>query len=482
MDSAFDPSEVLQTLSSALQSAPRLKIASGPRQFQLTLLRSQPRRTYSLFPWTANVPANKTYQEDFLLACSERLGPEQDYVPVYALEGCLFTLPATRAGLAYISKVDTTGLSPHPSPAKVLTAAFLSQLLAAASLQPDTSFRLHVFAKPATQYLFPGSAENAGKKQLEDKQLAKWWMRILANLEAPPASTPAPAQLHGHTLIPGLEWPEVRRLLAPMPPNWSVGLAMTPLVALPQGQTPALGDLIPCFPDDPKSRYMTSLTSSPLGPAGEKSDYDEQTKWLHHNNAGPHQVQEFETQRDKERSRLAATEKDAFLEGLAWRQECCAGGLVGFFVLSCEPAQSQSQASGERNETTPTKKGLSHHAYIKLWNSFHNTNYHLSQDDDATSSAEWRRLALTQAEWIKSVQAEAESEGAAVKEVSIEQGDQASEVGTSSIGDSSGGGGKRKAEDTAATPAAPNVMTLKPRKKVKPAPAPAPVPEPVKEE
>lgn len=451
MESAFRAQDILPSLEQALRESTKLKIASGTRELQLTLLHSQARRTYSLFPWTADVPANKTYQEDFLLACSERLGPNSQFIPVYALEGCLFSLPETNSRLAYIAKVDTTGLSSHPSPAKVLTSAFLSKLLAASQ---QCNFRLHVFAKPATQYLFPASAENANKKQLEDKQLAKWWMRILAHLDVPPHTIQ-----EGHALIPGLEWPEVTRLLSPMPSNWSVGLPMTPITVIPPERTPTLGDLIPCFPDDPKSRYMSSLTSSPLGPAGEKGDYDEQTKWLHHNNAGPNQISDFEEQREKEKSRLATTDNNAFLEGLAWRQECCAGGLVGFFVVSSKPHLQDGQKAVQ---ITPSKSGLSHHAYIKLWNSFHNTTYHVSSEDATKAEADWQKIAEVQKSWIGKVKAESESQGVAVSETVIEKASENPALRSDN---------KRKADDTeAVAPAQPKVMMLKPRKKTKPAP------------
>lgn len=473
--SIFQDSQLLSSLQTALESSQRLALPKDqqPRQFQVALIHSHARRSYSLFPWTAQVSQNSVFVEDFLLVCSERISntaeagekEEERYVPVYGLEGSLFTLSASNARLAYISKVDSTGLSPHAagSPASVLTAAFLSWLLHACR---HSHFRLHIFAKAASQYLFPSSAENPTKRQLTDKQLAKWWTRILTSLASPESVT-----LSGYALIPGLEWIEIRRLLSPLPDNWTVGLPTKPLVDVPESQQPTLGDIIPAFPDDPKSRYLTSLTSSPLGPAGEQGDYDEQYKALLHNNAGPAQMTEFEAQRSKEKRRLAETSIDAFLEGLAWRQECCAGSLVGFLVLASEPKEGRAKEDLECPK--PAKAGLPHAAYIKLWNAFHNTSYRSKAvaatdgHEGASEQDQVQRIVDAYRAWKSKLKdALAEGGDALLIDATV----------TASTVDPTA---KRKAEETANPAEAtqqqqsqqPSVMTLKPRKKAKPAPA-----------
>lgn len=454
----MDSATLLLHLGSALQSTNSLRRPGHQRKFQLALLHpSTARRTYSLFPWASEIPSNKCTVQDFLLVAAEWMPDAEGYVPVYALEGALFNLANSNAALVYISKVDTTGLSLHTSPARILTIAFLSNLT---NHHSNLRFRLHVFAKPAPQYLFPGSSNNKGKKQLSDQQLAKWWMRILAHLDLATSNSQA------YCSIPGLEWPDIKRLLSPIPSNWHLGLPMSSLLTLPPDATPTLGDIIPAFPDDPKSRYLTSLTSSPCLPAGEKGDYDVQTKALLQHHAGPNQVADFEQQRSKEKHRLQQTTPQAFLEGLAWRQECCAGGLVAFFVLCSEPSPTSSTTSDdkpivEEQDKTP-HAGLSHASYINLWNAFHNQNYH------AASQSDMQRIAQAHRTWTNKLDEELDHPNMLAQHlvhVSIEEAsakrkaEQEQEAGMTS----------EKAEPQPPPP--PNVMTLKPRKKVKPAPA-----------
>ena len=393
---AFSTTDLLSRLNVALTAFTGLRSPTQARSLELTLLRSHHRRTHSLVPWASDIKRNKIYVQDLLLVASEAADSSEPTVvqaaavavPVYALEASLFTFPATNIALLYISKVDTTGLLDRPSLAKTLTATFIACFL---QQQHGNSMdlRVHIFARAADQYLFPGSVDNKGKKVLTDKQLCAWWRSVLALAALDASKTAAGSdgrKLAGWLFFPGLEEVEGRRLAgaalsssssvaSEAALSWSYGHpyeTLRPLCSTSSDTSRLLGDLIPALPDDPKSRFLTSLTSSPMSAAGETGDYED----AHLSSSGAAGDAQLEEQRKLERTRLNAVEGGTaeYWERLAWRQECCSGALVGFFVLastSLEPGEPRQEASAPVNEID----SLSRAVYTKLWNTIHNLNY-----------------------------------------------------------------------------------------------------------
>ena len=352
-------------------------------------------------------------------------------VPIAALEASLYFIPSTSCALLYISKVDTTGLSSSPiSPTRTLVSAFVAHHLAH---PPHGAVRLraHVFARAQSQYLFPGSADNsATKRVLDDKQLLRWWKATLERASTMAQGSDVGGGDEGKArdirkwyLVPGLAHLESLPYVPSTAPGWTYGHPYASLTSPlhPASDPPAahpLPDHVPAFADDPKSRFLHSLTSSPVAASGTAGDYDDAFAALgsatFSAGATPLQkVQELERQVERERARLVQGVPggvDEWWERMAFRQECCAGQLVGFFVVAVgEPAAAPSFSSSSsgtaaaspsasvaappspiRSSTSSSSRTHAPHPpkrhplalrpaqYTKHWSTLHNFDYALA--------------------------------------------------------------------------------------------------------
>lgn len=355
---------------------------------------------------------------------TEANGPP--YVPVLGIEISIYSVPATSTCLLYVSKIDTTGLLKDPAPSKIVTRALLEHYMQQhpRSMQ---SLRIHVFARSQDQYLFPGSIENKTKRVLDDKNLCKWWRNTLGDAAlAAHKNRTGSNDIKLFYLLGGYSFLESLPLVSSPPsvqegqPSWQYGHPYTtippPLPTTPGSQV-TINDLIPAFQDDPKSRYLTSLTSSPLPPAGDKGDYDDvmeslTSKKLVEGNTAVLQlkISEIEKQRDIERKRLLTRDVDEFWECMGGRQECCAGHVAGFFVVASDvvkptpdvqdSATSQTHTSETAREGPPSSSdqaslhapehALSYATYVRLWSAIHNLNY-ASLSAASEGYAKWKK-------------------------------------------------------------------------------------------
>lgn len=199
-------------------------------------------------------------------ASAEERGPPADHgVLMYALSLTVYTLPAHRSALVYVSKLDTTGHAPpplstypdgqaiprearaviaaewtgtrgpdqvqHTTLAKLLTESVLSYFvqlghwrMSDASLAVD-HVSLHVLARAQHAYLFPWSNKGNGKHLLTDKQLIRWWRdtisrAVLAARSAVTATAPPGAySTKAFYLIPGYSQLESTDVISLPPPG-----------------------------------------------------------------------------------------------------------------------------------------------------------------------------------------------------------------------------------------------------------------------
>ncbi|PWN90158.1 hypothetical protein FA10DRAFT_229268 [Acaromyces ingoldii] len=236
-----DPSSS-SLLSHLADSLANSNAATGPAAargtVKLHVLFSVPRQARELYPF-AHVDADDAYATSkstpvkalvehifvtasFTPAAEERTAPgseEREARLIYALECFLYTLPAHESAIMYVSKIDSSGWGPTPTPThlrklidgqtttahngkeekakdfnystsitKVLTQSFLSYF---ASLSHWTSSKtlpsvrhisLHILARAQRAYLFPSSEENKNKHVLSDGQLIKWWRAIVSEV------------------------------------------------------------------------------------------------------------------------------------------------------------------------------------------------------------------------------------------------------------------------------------------------------------
>jgi len=413
----------------------------GVIDFKLQTIRSQPRRSYALFPHhsiSSSTPKVKIWQEEVLSILNLQRQVEEGgggFVPLCAIEASIYTIPTTKTSILYISKVDTTGLqqptqleSFGPSPTKLFVTSFLEFHL---KFPPHSTnrLRIHVFAKSQDQYLFPGSLENikqpySTKKVLNDKELLRWWKSTLSLATTTTTTNAVGGEGEGEVkkfvLIPGMNYLESLPYLPDLKQQFSSSdwIYGHPYSTIPSPLYPSsssssfsssseafsLINQIPCFPDDPKSRFLHSLTSSSLNPSGSEGDYDDvefQLKNLVFTSGNKSTVQqrriEFEKERERERSRLVKGVKggvEEWWERMGFRQECCSGVLVGFFVISLDRSEQEEEVVGLETTTTimsnnggggggggspkPYPSSLPHSVFTKLWSEFHNQDYSIS--------------------------------------------------------------------------------------------------------
>lgn len=279
---------------------------------------------------TVSVPAIDAAQ-----ASGGECGPPSDHVLAFAMEVLIYS----QKGLTtmFVSKADSTGYLPQqsPSPVKSIATTFLWWLgtkqrqKMSAGLNPDARLVVSLFARAQSQYLFPGSADHGKKHVLDDRQLIRWWARVLDPLFPKDihadAQTTNDSEHRGYMTVPGAE---IRSFLPSFDTaarrHWKQG---NPLIELAQARgVPEIAPtrcLLPRFPDDPKARFMQDLDdevglvedAGPLAsPSKRKSG-----RW--------------KTIHDLER----------FWEAMEFRQECSSGRVVGFLWLVIRPSSAQLQ-------------------------------------------------------------------------------------------------------------------------------------------
>ncbi|GAA5841126.1 hypothetical protein JCM3766R1_006671 [Sporobolomyces carnicolor] len=414
------------SLASYLADSLRREHVAVGSTFTVQVVRSQPRKSHALFPHASNHASIKISQQEVLAVLNE-VDKEDKVVPVCAIEAMIYSIPSTSSSIVYISKVDTTGLQQRheegPSPTKLFVAQFVKFHF---DHPPNrsTRVRVHVFARSQPQYLFPASVDNVETKRvLDDKGLLRWWKSTLdrsTTTTSTSTSTSTTSKLKKFYLVAGLNYFESLPYVPdPRPPEvstWTYGHPYSQLSSLlhppppPPGSSSSsscsdLTDLIPSFPDDPKSRFLHSLTGSTLSPSGAEGDYDdavEQISTLAFASGSRltprHRWQELERERERERERLRQGVEggvDEWWERMQYRQECCSGALVGFFVIDFETTASSSSSSegtGAKEEggglVKPYRSSLPHATFTKLWTQFHNQDYSLKNVDHLVRALE----------------------------------------------------------------------------------------------
>ena len=293
------------------------------------------------------------------------------------------------------------------------------------NLGPGTTLWIHLFARAERQYLFPNSANHEQKKPLKDFQLCAWWRRVISQVvsdmardEKKDGNTSVASEGGGREgraveeedreqakraklfyVLPGLEELEaIQKLGLPLvsPPRGPEGEKFEPrwIYGHPYSQSEIplpckvpgviggsgernLGQLIPWFDDDPKSRFIdeiayttqvdgmgtyspkrkrrrtTAVTedgasaNSTLGRTDENGREKEDGHQVH---------KEKEKETKKVLGELGKVSADEFWERMSFRQECVAGALTGFFVavfpIRRDPTHGEGTApdAGSRNQ------------------------------------------------------------------------------------------------------------------------------------
>ena len=270
-------------------------------------LSANPSPASALFAALPGRDNEDTICEPHFLAISSPAQGDRKEVLVYAIEVLIYTTRTLTT--VFVSKADSSGFSsrlgaPKGSPSIIaaVTSAFVTFLLE--TRLATSRVVLSLFARSQHQYLFPGSIENSGKHVLDDRQLIKWWARVLdrvLRLHGGPDTPSCPYKATAHLVVPGCDKGETKAFFPPSsrhdPPSEPKWINSYPVDLLVVDTSVAPRHLIPRLPDDPKSRFLEDLDGDFTDGLG---------NWRSVKNL------------------------DQFWEMMSYRQECSAGRLVGF--------------------------------------------------------------------------------------------------------------------------------------------------------
>lgn len=324
--------------------------------FKLTFhhLSTSPEESSAIFAAAPGHESEPTVLESHFLSGSIDLSGKD--VQVLAIEVLIYT--TDRLTTLFVSKADSTGYlhlakdsHEHGSPIRAIARAFLEWLLEKYT-KPDRTTLLSLFARAQDQYLFPGSIENSYKHVLDDRELIRWWCKVVDPLldmeEDCWERTGTGKRLkQGYLRVPGYDthgtrsfFPKARTTSATQSERWKVGdpLQIIHSTGLPERC------LVPRFPDDPKARFVVDLDDELLQKeSGETSLQDEK---LH----TPNNVHSGRWR--------SVRSLDQFWEMMSFRQECSAGRLVGFFWALSVPYGAHESNKRQSESDVSNQHGL----------------------------------------------------------------------------------------------------------------------------
>jgi regulator of Ty1 transposition protein 109 len=232
----------------------------------------------------------------------------------------------------FVSKADSSGhlhllkrADGSSSIIRTVISTFLRYLIQVQQ-RPNARLVLSLFARSQDQYLFPGSIENPTKHVLDDRQLVKWWCRVLDPIlrdyavEKPKIAPVTPTTTAtGYLIVPGCDKYETRLFFPPTakldPPHsirWHNSHPLYQIAPIP-GAPPRC--LVPHFPDDPKARFLDALDDEIIDVAPKESP----------------------TKRGSNGKWKTVRSLEQFWEMMSYRQECAAGRVVGFLWVVFTP-------------------------------------------------------------------------------------------------------------------------------------------------
>ncbi|KAK3679852.1 hypothetical protein LTR78_000228 [Recurvomyces mirabilis] len=224
----------------------------------------------------------------------------------------------------FVSKADTNGYITARNTTKPACTAFLRWLVNRERRKhPHRKIVVSLFARAQSQYLFPGSAEQSSKHVLDDRQLIKWWAKVLDPLLDLPCTGEIKPEINGYVTIPGYDAQELRSYLPRTQHadgrSWRAGHPLGELAETRGVSTAAPPrSLLPRFPDDPKARFIQELDDE-VGLA----EIDITSSPSKHKSGRWNSVRNL----------------DRFWEAMEFRQECSSGRVVGFLWVVISPSQ-----------------------------------------------------------------------------------------------------------------------------------------------
>ncbi|KAL0636099.1 hypothetical protein Q9L58_004888 [Maublancomyces gigas] len=200
-----------------------------------------------------------------------------DHVLVFAIEVLIYTTARSSARTFFISKADSSGYLPsslssfitasgsRQSTLRTIATTFIQHLFNVfRNIDPSINATISLFARSQTQYLFPNSAQNDKKHVLTDRGLICWWCKILD----PILQEHSGGGAKGFLLVPGFESLETRQLFPPATASTLTKWVQGHPYKLDPAADITVREVIPHFPDDPKSRFLDELGNDEKGRTG----------------------------------------------------------------------------------------------------------------------------------------------------------------------------------------------------------------------
>ncbi|KAF1988490.1 DUF1714-domain-containing protein [Aulographum hederae CBS 113979] len=324
--------------------------------FDFNHISTPPTRCVPLFYQPQGAASQRTYSEShFLLASITTQDNKKEKLAVLAIEVIIYT--TSKLTTAFVSKADSTGFlsllnipRTHASPLRSVATTFLSYLITQ-RVRPGIPLTISLFARAQAQYIFPNSVANTSKHVSTDRELVRWWCRVLdpilqsytpekpkseglfheekdAQLENEAATT-----AQAYLLVPGEETITTYVPVASRA-RWKHGHPLRSITPYPAAPPRCQ---VPHFPDDPKARFLDELDEELMN-AGKsnQSAYDSPSK------------------RGKGAWRSVKT-LEHFWEAIAFRQECSSGNLVGFiWVVLTSPGANNGKSEGNTEDSQST--------------------------------------------------------------------------------------------------------------------------------
>lgn len=347
LNSNFLQSQLIGKYKDSMSSSRLLDIIAEklPKDFSLSVrhVSSIPTICEALFSAPPNEKAETTYLESHFFSISiNNASTNENEVIAFAFEVLIYS--TERLTTLFVSKADSTGHlhllglpKGSPSLIKDIFTAFLSNLIREVK-RSDVPIVLSLFARAQNQYLFPGSIENTSKHVLDDRGLVKWWCRvvdpILTDRDTLESATSADSySAKAYLIVPGCDKYETKGFFPPSA-RYATGTDIKwqnahPLYQIAKFPAAPPRCLVPRFPDDPKSRFLTDLDTEL--PENRKTDSPSK----HAKPGHWHSVKTLEQ----------------FWELMSFRQECSAGRLVGFLWVVVADTEDIELRAGELVET-----------------------------------------------------------------------------------------------------------------------------------
>ena len=302
----------MQPLSSLLSRTLPLPLNASLKVYHVS---TPPTPSSPIFAPTPGSQEDATFCESHFL-CVSIPCPQGSELLALAVEVLVYSTSTLTA--IFVSKADTTGylyLDKIPKDrdvSKIILKEFVQYLLDARR-ELGQKVVLSLFARAQNQYLFPGSIDNKRKRVLSDRELLRWWCRVLDPVLRSSENATA------HVLVAGAQMADTKRYVyppsvdddSPDTPRWLWSYPAHLIAPDPSSPTQCL---LPRFPDDPKTRFQEEL--------------DEQVakhgKWT------------------------SPSTLDEFWAMMSYRRECYEGRSVGFLWVIFPPvAERLSVVNGD---------------------------------------------------------------------------------------------------------------------------------------